>query len=304
MLQTGIRPGNILTSKRGKNRITDADEQTPHMAKSHFSVSHSMKSALKKIPGLVALVRLCRIALVPRYRSEWLLERRKPENLFQPVSKTAFDRHPEIFSFIRDRHEYVPFPRILSFGCSTGEEVFSLRRYFPEAEIVGIDINPRSIALCNDKLKRRREKSIRFELAGSADSEPDGHFDAVFCLSVLRHGRLGVDRPQNCESFIRFDDFEKTVSELARVLKPGGYLAIVGSNFRFSDTAVSSAFETVYSYAELLRADTPIYDRENRLLPNLMFGESVFRKRAEPGSMRTARERYNCLERHEPGGSG
>lgn len=231
------------------------------------------------------MVRLCRIVFLSRRRSEWLLERRKPVNLFQPVSKTAFDRHPKIFSFIAERLTGIPSPRTLSFGCSTGEEVFTLRKYFPAAEIAGIDINPRNIAVCKKKLKRSGDRKIRFELSGSAEAEPEDYFDAVFCMSVLRHGGLGVHRPENCAGFIRFENFESTVSGLARVLKPGGYLAIIGSNFRFSDTAAASEFETVYSCEVRLRADTPIYDRENRLLPNFICEDSVFRKRMEPCSM-------------------
>lgn len=238
-----------------------------------------MKSVLKKIPGLVFFVRLCRVVFLSRRRSEWLLERANPENLFQPVSKTAFDRHPRIFSFVAYHLAATPFPKILSFGCSTGEEVFTLRQYFPEAEIVGIDINPRSIMVCNEKLKKSGDRKIRFELANSSDEEPEGYYDAIFCMSVLRHGGLGVNRPEKCDGFIRFENFEKTVSGLALALKEGGYLAIIGSNFRFSDTTAAAEFETAYICEELPRADTPIYDRENRLVPNFMYGDSVFRKR-------------------------
>ena len=110
------------------------------------------KSKLKKIPGLVPLVRLCKFICNPQFRSEYRLKRNGAHNLFQPYGTTFVDRYPRIFTFVKDQLANTAAPRLLSFGCSTGEEVFTLRRYFPQAEIVGIDINPRSIAHCRKQL--------------------------------------------------------------------------------------------------------------------------------------------------------
>ena len=59
----------------------------------------------------------------------------------QTTPLTFPNRFPEVFSecarYFGDRTNL----RILSFGCSTGEEVLTLREYFPTAEIVGADIN-------------------------------------------------------------------------------------------------------------------------------------------------------------------
>jgi hypothetical protein len=52
------------------------------------------KARLKKVPGLLLLVRLCRIIIDPGYRSEWLLKRNRPYNLFQPNSETWHNRFP------------------------------------------------------------------------------------------------------------------------------------------------------------------------------------------------------------------
>lgn len=241
------------------------------------------KARLRKVPGLVRLVRLCRIVSDAGYRSEWRLMRARPDNLFQPFALTAFDRFPRIFSFVGDQLTGSATPRILSYGCSTGEEVFSLRHYFPQAEIAGIDINPRSIAVCRKKLERRGDSRIRFAVAGSADAEPEASYDAVFCMSVLRHGELGASHPETCDHVIRFADFEKTVTGLCRCLKPGGYLIIRGSNFRFSDTASASDFDTVYSVNDSApRADTPLYGSDNGWLRDVVYNDVIFRKREHP----------------------
>ena len=237
-----------------------------------------MKKFLKKIPGIVLLVQFFRIVFVPRQRSEWLLQREKPENLFQPFSLTAFDRHPKIFSFISERLRDIPAPRLLSYGCSTGEEVFTLKKYSPKAEIVGIDINPRNIATCKKKLSKSGGKKIRFKVAGSPKNEPDNHYDAVFCMSVLRHGGLGATLPENCSHLIRFEDFEKTVAGLCRIVKPGGFFVIRWSNFRFADTDSAPGFVTVYTTTEALRADMPIYGPDNRVMRGHSYNDVVFRK--------------------------
>jgi SAM-dependent methyltransferase len=117
--------------------------------------------------------------------------------LFQPYGYTEYDRWPRIFAFVREQLSNGPAPRLLPFGCSTGEEVFTLRHYFPLAEIVGIHINSRSIALCRKKADKSRDSKIRFKLA-SSDNGSESFYDAVFCMSVLCHGELGTNPTETC----------------------------------------------------------------------------------------------------------
>ncbi|MEW5769961.1 MAG: class I SAM-dependent methyltransferase [Pseudomonadota bacterium] len=156
-----------------------------------------LKAALRKIPGLTWTVRLLRLLVSPRYRSIMRLQHEKPEGLFQPYGTTSSDRYPHIFAFVQDQLAGVTAPRLLSFGCSTGEEVFTLRQYFPRAEITGIDINAHSIAICRKKLARRRDAEIRFQQAHTPEAEPATHYDAVFCMAVLRHGELETTHTRN-----------------------------------------------------------------------------------------------------------
>ena len=100
------------------------------------------KPRLRKVPGYRAARFVYRLVKSVESRNETLLSLRPPKGLFQPCGTTSDDRYPNIFEQVRKLAGDGTNVRILSFGCSTGEEVFSLRQYFDEARIVGLDINP------------------------------------------------------------------------------------------------------------------------------------------------------------------
>lgn len=217
------------------------------------------------------------------YRSVLLIRLRRPANLFQPYTDTAPDRYPLLFSFAREKLGANPDVRLLSIGCSTGEEVFTLRRYLPTASIKGLDINRRNIEVCKARLRRSTDTGIEFVTAGSTSEESAAFYDAIFCLAVLRHGALAASGAERCDRFIRFEDFERMAADLARCLRIGGYLFIANSNFRFCETAVSRSFEVALSLlSPVPDPRTPIYDRANRLVRNAAYGDLAFRKLRDP----------------------
>ena len=202
----------------------------------------------------------------------------RPPGLFQPFGDTKFDRYPAVFGFVRQDVGDGPERRILSFGCSTGEEVFSLRRYFPEAAIDGFDISADRIATCRRRWRREgSDPRTGFAVACAATEVPPDSYDAIFAMAVFRHGRLNAS-PRTCADLIRFADFERTAEGLARGLRPRGLLAIRHANFRFADTACAADFDVVLS---LPAAGAPKYDRNDRLLPGEFVERVIFRKRSE-----------------------
>jgi chemotaxis methyl-accepting protein methylase len=65
--------------------------------------------------------------------------------LHQTAPYTWRNRYPVLFNLAAELKPDAR--RILSFGCSIGEEIISLRIRFPRAEIVGAEINPRTRAI-------------------------------------------------------------------------------------------------------------------------------------------------------------
>jgi len=227
----------------------------------------------------------CRLAAHPfnaRARSLALLALENPPGLFQPEPTTAPDRYPELFRFARAQLHDAPQTRLLSFGCSTGEEVFSLRRYFPLAQIKGLDANRRNIAECLRRLDGLASRAgLAFETASSPVREPECAYDAVFAMAVFRHGGLN-GAPLRCDHLIRFADFDACVAALARLLKPGGLLILRHANFRFSDTRVAQGFTR--TFAARAPADgkrPPIYGPDDKLAPLATGDDGVFEKRSD-----------------------
>jgi SAM-dependent methyltransferase len=104
---------------------------------------------------------------------------------------------------------------ILDAGCGTGEITMRLARLLPDARLLGVD-------LIDDHLKRARIRCAefgdrtRFEHRSVFElGLPDASFDLVVCRHVLQ----AIPQP------------ERAVAELARVMRPGGWLHLIAEDY-------------------------------------------------------------------------
>lgn len=105
--------------------------------------------------------------------------------------------------------------QVLEVSCGHGGGASYLTRTQSPARYVGLDLNPAGIQFCKN---RHRIPSLEFTVgdAGHLDF-PEHSFDVVI----------------NVEASHCYPDFPAFLSEVARVLRPGGYFLY--ADFRFSD---------------------------------------------------------------------
>jgi len=222
-----------------------------------------------KVPKLTTLrgvARRGRNAIWDVGNSLYRRVRRPVPGEFQPYYYTLPDRYPWLFEFAAKRLGSRPDQRILSFGCSRGEEVFSLRKYFPSAALKGIDINARNIARCLARARAENPANLSFEIAATTEGEATGAYDAIFCLAVLVNGDLTTSGAERSDPLFHFDRFDRMIGDFARCLKPGGLLLLHTTNFRFCDTAVAGDFDVVYEADLKHLALDVLFDRNNKLM--------------------------------------
>ncbi len=107
--------------------------------------------------------------------------------------------------------EWLERTRLLDIGCSDGVLAEQLSQRFPETH--GLDISETALAMARTRGIRTHQLNV--------DQKPlpfdDGYFSAITCLDLVEH----VFEPR------------VLVSEIARVLAPGGSLYIAFPNMRY-----------------------------------------------------------------------
>lgn len=238
-----------------------------------------LRTRLKRTPLFTVLRFIKDVWIGGDARQIAFLRLRHPRGLFQPSGTTQANRYPNIFAKVKAQLGDQPGLHLLSFGCSTGEEVFTLADLFPTASIRGIDIAAARIRACRKRWQRQGcPRRIEFIRAGSTAQEMSGRYDAVFALAVFRHGSLGSG-PEVCQPYLDPQAAERALIDLARLLKPGGLLAIRHANLRFSDLAIAQAFEPIYLCPPPTVVRTPIYGLDGKLRPGLAGDDGVYRKK-------------------------
>jgi demethylmenaquinone methyltransferase/2-methoxy-6-polyprenyl-1,4-benzoquinol methylase len=106
-----------------------------------------------------------------------------------------------------------PGNSVLDVCCGTGDLAFELAgRVAPGGHVIGCDFSEPMLDLARDKAEERGATGVRFEWADALSLPYDaGRFDAVTVGFGVRN----------------FADRDRGLSELARVLRPGGKLVVL-----------------------------------------------------------------------------
>lgn len=195
----------------------------------------------------------------------------------QQKTSTSLNRYPEIFSAARvyfSTHNSGNL-RILSFGCSRGDECFSLRTYFPNAQIIGVDVD--RVALWTAR-RRNNDSRVRFALSNEKNIARASPLDAVFCMSVLCRWPETKDL-EDISAVYPFERFQQSVVCLDRYLKPGGLLVIANSNYRFCDTNIYNRYTPVSIPYIVSTGFVKLFDVNGQALKTSAYTDVIFAKR-------------------------
>lgn len=97
--------------------------------------------------------------------------------------------------------------RVLEVGCGRGVGVEIIFDTFSPSSVEAFDFDPDQVRLSKQRLSSRFQDKVNVYMGDATKiSSPDNHFDAVFDFGALHH----------------IPDNSVAISEIARVLKPGG----------------------------------------------------------------------------------
>ena len=168
--------------------------------------------------------------------------------------------------------------RVLDVATGTADLAIALKRYAPNAEVVGVDFAEPMLEIGRQKAARAG-LTVRLEQGdGMALAFPDASFDAVTIAYGLRN----------------FADVEKGLAEFYRVLRPGGKLVVLefppppkgifGSLFRFYFLQVLprvggwlSGRRSAYAYLPASVLAFPAPDALAKMLERAGFGDVHYR---------------------------
>jgi hypothetical protein len=215
-----------------------------------------------------------RVWVDKEFRSILFLQLLNSRNVHQTTPFTYINRYPGIFSACQnylDRQNL----KILSYGCSTGEEVLTLREYFPNAEIIGAEINKRSLKICRNL---QVDNQTTFIYSKQNEIKKHGPYDAIFCMAVLQRkphyiAEKGIS---SLKKIYPFEKFEKQIIELDEMVKPGGLLIVHFTQYSFVDTAIASKYTALdnYNHYNLY----PLFNKNSQLIKNSISQKSIYIK--------------------------
>ena len=195
----------------------------------------------------------------------------------QVSNTTKLDRYPVVFRAVAAlaAAAKIEQPHILSFGSSTGEEVFTLTQYFPGASVLGLDIS--DAALEQARARYGHVPGVRFEKSGEFAVEPHS-VDLIFAMSVLCRWPV-TKQMDSIGHLYPFSAFEQHVTNLDTLLKPGGLLVIYNANYGFLHSRVSTGYDLVVHPTVRRAGQVRRFRRDGVFDPTVSPTDVIYRKR-------------------------
>ncbi|MEM7329356.1 MAG: methyltransferase domain-containing protein [Pseudomonadota bacterium] len=196
-------------------------------------------------------------------------------NIHQTSALTALDRYPEVFARAKGLLAAHPFPRILSFGCSTGEEVLTLRQYFPDATIVGAELNRSRLRKCRQRIS---DPDTSFVKSTENNIKKSGPYHAIFAMAVLQRTPHKVHKEgvQDLSGLYPYSAFNAQLKKFDANLYVGGLIVLQHTQYRFEDSEISQRYE-VQGHAPPEKL-LPSFDRHGQIISGQPYNEIIFRK--------------------------
>jgi len=200
----------------------------------------------------------------------------------QVRDNTRYDRYPAVFRAVtRQLRNSRPSGglNVLSFGCSSGEEAFSLADKYltlDDDRILGVDISEKQIQIAREQ--NNSYPRVQFSLSTPEVISKRAPFDAILALSVLCVWP-GTKGKESIASIFPFQRFESICRELTGYLRKGGLLAIYNSNFCFKDAGMYSRYRPVEVPGLAESGFVRKFDKENRAYSeDYIYREVLFEK--------------------------
>jgi ubiquinone/menaquinone biosynthesis C-methylase UbiE len=138
---------------------------------------------------------------IPAAGRDWLLP------LYDPVLRFVL-REGALKRRLLEQAAIRPGQRVLDVGCGTGTLAVMVKRACPEARVVGLDGDPKALAIARRKAARAGVEIAFDEGFADALPYPEASFDRVLSSLVFHH--LGRETKL------------RSLAEILRVLAPGG----------------------------------------------------------------------------------
>jgi hypothetical protein len=145
--------------------------------------------------------------------------------------------------------------KILSFGCSTGEEIVTIRSIFPDADVFGCEIEP--VAL-EEAIATTGHLATIFK-SDRAALRDHGPFDLINCAAVLC-----LNPPTDMQKLFPPEDFDELLTVLDSAVRPGGLIALTNASYRFYNSPLASSYDPVRSDIVFSSGFVNIYAHDRR----------------------------------------